>query len=208
MNKWMLCATMLAAMLCFQSCKDEEGRGVENGYEWVDLGLSVKWATCNVGAEKAEHAGDYFVWGEVLPKDFYAWNNSLTMGDKTIGAFAGDAQYDAATYNWGGSWRMPTGEEIQELVQNCTWEWTLQNDRYGCRATSVRNGNSIFLPAAGYSFASTLDHAGQYGYYLSATPYGDEEACEAYCLLFGSQLEVSLSSLYRVNGHSVRPVVE
>ena len=134
-------------------------------HEYVDLGLSVKWATCNVGATKPEEYGDYFAWGETQPKDYNNWStykwcigsyNTLTkyntsssygtVDNKTVLAKTDDA----ATVNWGGSWRMPTDTEWTELRENCTWTWTTQNSEYGYRVTSKKNGNSIFLPAKLY----------------------------------------------------------
>ncbi len=117
----MFCATMVAMMLCFASCKEkaQEANCIIDGHECVDMGLSVKWATCNVGASIPEEVGDYFAWGEVLPKEKYSNENSITYGDPTIGNIAGNAQYDAATANWGGSWRIPTEEELRELKNKC-----------------------------------------------------------------------------------------
>lgn len=147
----------------------------------VDLGLSVKWANCNVGAECPEEYGDYFAWGEVSPKDEYTtqtyqyWtdDNGDGFGDSweyaDLGDILGNPQYDAATANWGGAWRMPTSAEQQELLSNCTWEWTTLKGVYGCKVTGP-NGNSIFLPAAGYRWWSSSNLVGSSGYYWSSTP--------------------------------------
>ncbi len=110
----------------------------------------LKWATCNVGATKPEEYGDYFAWGETKPKKEYMKENSVMYGNKNIGNIAGKVQYDAARANWGGSWRLSTKEEFEELVDNCTHTWTTQNGVEGCLFTSMKNGKSIFLPAAGY----------------------------------------------------------
>ena len=80
---------------------------MHNGHEYVDLGLSVKWATCNVGASSPEDTGYDFAWGETKPKATYTESNSVTYGNSSIGNIAGDARYDAARANWGGSWRLP-----------------------------------------------------------------------------------------------------
>ena len=152
--------------------------------EAVDLGLSVKWATCNVGANKPEDYGDYFAWGETQPKDYYDWstykycngsystltkynNNSSygTVDNKTTL----DLSDDAARANWGGSWRMPTKAEQDELRTKCTWTWTTQNGVKGYKVTSKSNGNSIFLPAAGFRYDSSLDNAGSLGCYWSSS---------------------------------------
>ena len=165
-----------------------------NGYEYVDLGLSVKWATCNVGASKPEEYGDYFAWGEVAPKETYDWstykycNGSSTTLTKyctnsdfgTFGTIDNktvlEAADDAARANWGSSWRMPTDAELTELREQCTWTWTTQNGVYGYKVTSKKSGyanKSIFLPAADFRDGSSLDGAGSYGYYWSSSLYTD-----------------------------------
>jgi len=152
--------------------------GIVNGHKYVDLGLSVKWATCNVGASSPEGYGDYFAWGETTTKSSYSSSNSTTYGLSTStlksrGIIGSDgnltAAYDAATANWGNKWRMPTLDEIKELVNICNSEWSTQNGVKGRKVTGP-NGNSIFLPAAGYR-GTDLFNAGSFGYYWSATPY-------------------------------------
>ena len=182
-----------------------QGTGTENGHEWVDLGLpsGLKWATCNVGAKTPEQDGNYCAWGETKPKDEYTQANSLTHA-KYMVDFSGNAQYDAATANWGGDWRMPTKTEMTELINNCTWEWTKQSGVRGYKVTGP-NDNSIFLPAAGY-FSENTFTSGSCGdsYYWSSTPseYNDNQA---YVLGFnGSRHYVSYYGRY--DGRSVRPV--
>ena len=179
----------------------------------VDLGLSVKWASCNVGAETPEEYGDYFAWGETSPKSSYTVSNSVTYGLSTSelesrGIIGSDgnltAKYDAATANWGGSWRMPTLTEMKELLNNCSWTWTTQNGVKGYKVTGP-NGNSIFLPAAGFRDGMSLYSAGSYGDYWSATPYSDSDY--AYDLSFGSDY-YGWYGAYRYYGHTVRPVSE
>ena len=179
--------------------------------EAVDLGLSVKWASCNVGAESPEEYGDYFAWGKTTTKSSYKSSTSVTYGLsiselKSRGIIGSDgnltAAYDAATANWGGNWRMPTLDEIKELVNNCIWEWTTQNGVKGYKVTG-HNGNSIFLPAAGCRHDTSLDDAGSYGGYWSATPYSDSGY--AYCLSFGSD-GYDWSDARRLYGLTVRPV--
>lgn len=135
-----------------------------NSHEYVDLGLSVKWATCNIGAANPEDFGDYFAWGEVKTKDIfsvstYKWYNgsieSITKYNNLSDFGTVDNKFileesdDAAIVNWGGGWRMPTKEEIIELCEQCTWAWTVLNGVNGYKVVGP-NGNSIFLPAAGY----------------------------------------------------------
>ena len=169
----------------------------------VDLGLSVKWATCNVGATSPEGYGDYFAWGETSPKTSYTKDNCKTW-DKRMGDMGGDSSYDAATANWGSGWRLPTESEFRELIDNCTWTWTKLNGVDGCEVKSKKNGNSIFLPAAGCCYSDTTDYQGSYGDYWSSAPGG---AYGAYCLYFGSDSHyTSLDRRYL--GRSVRPVAE
>ena len=177
--------------------------GTINGHDYVDLGLSVKWATCNVGASSPSDYGDYFAWGETSPKYSYTRENSVTY-KKNIGDIAGNARYDAARANWGSSWRLPTGSECQELVDRCTWTWTTQGGHEGYKVTG-RNGNSIFLPAAGWRNGSSLDNAGEYGRYWSSLP--GEDNTDAYNLLFDSGCQ-NVFWYYRSLGRSVRPVSE
>ena len=206
----------------FTTAEDEssEPTGTENEYGYVDLGLSIKWATMNVGASKLEDYGDYFAWGETQPKSTYNWSTYkyCNGSSSTLTKYNTDSSYgtvdnkttldlsdDAANANWGGSWRMPTDAEWTELRENCTWKWTTQNGVNGYRVTSKSNGNSIFLPAAGYRYGSSLDDAGSYGYYWSSSlntvfPYN------AYRLTFYSSY-VGWRNYDRQSGQSVRPVL-
>ena len=177
--------------------------GILNGYKWVDLGLSVKWACCNVGAESPEEYGDYFAWGETSPKDTYTNGNCKTDG-KNIGDISGNPAYDAATANWGDDWRMPTKAEMQELLNYCTWTWAIQNGVKGYKVSSEENGNSIFLPAAGYRDGSSLYDADK-GYYWCSTP--NEDMYRAFCFDFGGGGN-GYFWIYRHYGHSVRPVTK
>ncbi len=213
-------------VLFFAGCKKdtlfEEGEvlysGSINGYKYINLGLpsGLKWATCNVGATSAEDYGDYFAWGETSPKAEYDWDTYLHWndingdgwcdnGEATINSdISGNAQYDAATANWGGSWRMPTKEEQQELMDNCTWTWKTQNGVNGYKVTGP-NGNSIFLPAAGFINGSSL-YDGIDGGYWSSTP-NDYTYGSAYGLFFYNGVEY-VSYIYRNDGLTVRPITE
>ncbi len=202
----MIFATVLAAMFCLQSCKKDKATGTENGHEWVDLGLTVKWATCNVGADSPEEYGDYFAWGEVLPKEEYTQANSVTYGDSTISDISGNPQYDAATANWGGAWRMPTYKEIKEMYVYCTIEWTVQNGVAGQLFTSKKTGKSIFFPAAGYIDSTELFFPASYGRYWSAST--DIVSRSALHLTFDNQYADWCGRSHRNVGLTVRPVTE
>lgn len=158
-------------------------QGKENGHEYVDLGLpsNIKWATCNVGADCPEDYGDYFAWGETEPKDVYSWNtykwydtSSEYFSKYCFSSSDGNVdnrkalltEDDAAHFYWGGTWRMPTKEEQDELRTRCTWNWTSLNDVNGFKIIGP-NGNYIFLPAAGYINEGNLYDANTTGRYWS-----------------------------------------
>ena len=181
--------------------------------EAVDLGLSVKWASCNVGATSPEEYGCYFAWGETKTKISYTESNSVTYGLSTEelesrGIIGSDgnltAAYDAATVNWGSSWRMPTSDEIKELLNNCTWVRTSQNGVNGRKITGP-NGNSIFLPNAGCRLDTLLNSSGSGAFYWSATPDSDSSS-DAYDLHFYLGVVVWGTYVNRSVGRSVRPV--
>ena len=199
---------------------------IKTSHEYVDLGLpsGLKWATCNVGATTPEEYGDYIAWGEVEPKTTYNWStykycagSSSTMTKYCSQSSYGnngftdsktvlDPEDDAAAVNWGGAWRMPTDEEWDELIDECRWTWTTENGVYGRKVTGP-NGNSIFLPAAGYMREGTLSYAGSYGYYWSSSLYIDYPNC-AYGVGFNSDYVDWGYYGYRYHGQSVRPVCQ
>ena len=194
--------------------------GITAGHEWVDLGLSVKWATCNVGAESPEVYGGYYAWGETEEKTIYDWstykwcNGSYdtqmkyctssvygTVDNKTTL----DPEDDVAHVQWGGNWRMPTKAEQDELCNNCTWSWTSVNGVNGYRVIGP-NGNSIFLPAAGYRNGEDVYRRGAYGYYWSAS-LCSSLSCSAHFLCYDDGFYY-LGGYYRYYGRTVRPVTE
>ena len=213
MKRIYLIMLMIAAMMVSCNPKDEDDdhggnhHGKINGHEYVDLGLpsGLKWATCNVGASKPEYYGDYFAWGETSPKAEYTIENSITYDEQMID-ISGNAQYDAATANWGGSWRMPTIDEMQELLDYCEFEWTQVNEVYGSKVIGL-NGSCIFLPAAGYRYGSSLGDASSNGGYWSSTPNYNVNDYNACLLGFYDGYEY-VDIYYRSYGHTVRPVSE
>lgn len=180
--------------------------GDVNGHEYVDLGLSVKWATCNVGADSPEGCGDYFAWGETEPKSEYK-RETYKYYDKTKKTCKdiSGTKYDVARAEWGGNWRMPRLEEIKELINKCSWQWTEVNGIKGYKVTGP-NGNSVFLPAAGYRDGKEVYHRGSVGYYWSATLYKD--CSDLACDLYFFSGDYDWDSKYRGIGHTVRPVTE
>ena len=176
----------------------------------VDLGLSVKWANHNVGAAAPEEYGNYYAWGETRIKLEYYWEdykyyNSSTDDFDNIGSNISGTSYDVAHVRWGGGWRMPTLNEIKELINKCSWQWTTVNGVNGYKVTGP-NGNSIFLPAAGYRLGTELYYRGSNGIYWSGTLY-ENISYYAYFLNFGSGNRYwDYNS--RGYGFSVRPVTE
>ncbi|MGM9746479.1 MAG: AarF/UbiB family protein [Paludibacteraceae bacterium] len=205
------------------SAPTTEQTGTHNGHTWVDLGLpsGLKWATCNVGATTPEGYGNYYAWGETTPKDYYDWSTYkygsdydeltkyCTDSDYGKDGFADyktvlDPEDDAARANWGGSWRMPTDAEWQELIDKCTWTWTTLNGKNGYEVKGT-NGNSIFLPAAGYRNDDDLGSAGNRGDYWSGSLDAGYPGY-AWFVRFSSGY-VGRGSGDRCYGHSVRPVL-
>ena len=199
--------------------------GFENGHEWVDLGLSVKWATCNVGATNSEGYGDYYAWGEIVTKTDYSWStykhcegsyNKLTKycNNRAFGSngytdygMTLDMSDDVAHIQWQGVWRMPTIAEFQELIDNCTWTWTTRNGVKGYKITGKKtgyNGQSVFLPAAGWRNNNGSYEVGSDGIYWSGT-ISAESPNNAKCLYFNSG-DYRTNNGSRCYGPSIRPV--
>ena len=181
--------------------------------EYVDLGLSVKWATCNVGANKPEDYGLYFAWGETTgytAEQVKKGERSFDSASYNAGPAASISadltlEQDAAHVNLGGNWRMPTKAEYQELIDNCKVVWTNNYNGTGIKGrifTSKINSNSVFLPAAGLCNNSSLNGVGSYGNYWSASLRSSSKAWE---LSFGTGSQ-NLSSYGRYYGCSVRGV--
>lgn len=178
--------------------------GTINGHDWVDLGLSVKWATCNVGATSPEGYGNYYAWGNTTPatNNAYTIGNSSTYG-KQVGDISGNAQYDAARYNWGGTWRMPTMSEYTELY-SCKWQWTTQTGVNGYKITGP-NGNHIFMPAAGYRYSFNANYVGSEGWYWTSMPAYDNNNANGMKFDSGSKTVLVTG---RECGLTIRPVTE
>lgn len=188
--------------------------------EYVDLGLSVRWAKCNLGSSSVEEYGDYFAWGETQPKEDYSWSTykwcngsytSLTKynTDSSYGAVDNKTvlalEDDAAHVYLCGLWRMPTKEELDELRATCNWEWTTHAG-VNCSNVIGPNGNSIILPGTGFKSNSNLLFNGSYGYYLSSS-LGTDYPYNACRLQYNAESdEVVLRNAYRYVGCPVRPV--
>lgn len=189
----------------------------------VDLGLSVKWASTNLGAVNPESYGDYYAWGETDIKDWFAWptyqwsegeDHLLTkyctvptfgFNGFTDGKTVLELEDDAAHSRLGAKWRMPTKSEVDELLKQCKWTSTTVNGINGFEIKSLINGNSIFLPTAGRKEGASVLGADSYCYYWSSTTY---EGYYYGYTLFGNHSDdaIGLPELYRAFGTPIRPV--
>ena len=188
----------------------------------IDLGLpsGLKWASFNLGASKPEEYGDYYAWGETVPKtqyskDNYRWYNEASY---TYNYNYSELQIedDAAHVNLGGNWRMPTSNELQELVDKCVWEWGPLNGVNGYSVTSTTNGNSIFLPATGYCDANLYSDgpeteygykAGEEGHYWSSSKILVANFFNIRFLVINDGYH-GIGMYHPCSGYSIRPVCD
>jgi len=224
---------MVAILLGFglQSFDREDNNGDNNGGNnggnssvvWVDLGLpsGLLWADRNVGASTPEDYGNYYAWGETTPKNIYEWS-TYAYGNNydELTKYCSEASYglngftdnltvlqasdDAATVNLGGGARTPTKDQWKELIDHTTSTWITRNGVNGRLLTGF-NGNSLFLPAAGYRYGSDLIGAGVDGYYWLSTLYTDDPSY-VWNFDFDSYLQDMDYNGGRGNGFSVRAV--
>ncbi len=211
-------------LYAIQACsEDGENASFVDGHEAVDLGLSVKWATCNVGASTPTGYGDYYAWGEISPKSNYDWDTYKWCNGsrESLTKYCVDSEYgkvdnrivlsssdDVATVNWGKRWRIPTQEEWEELLDKCKLEWTRQNNVNGCLVVGP-SGNSIFLPASGFCIPDGLRGLSDTSYYWSATSseFGDARTFNA-ADKQASKIDWGVYWGLRCNGMPVRPVTQ
>ena len=201
--------------------------GTVQGHEYVDLGLSVKWATCNVGASKSTDAGIYYCWGmtagTTTPTSVgweqlrYRYEALYDMNEdhcKNIGSDIKATKYDAAYKNWGDKWRMPTEAEWKELKEKCTCKWTTIDGVAGMQVIG-KTGQSIFLPAAG---CSSWGSDGQgYGHYWTSTleyrNTGSDidyamEAKFSYSSWYSSNVDLRIEHALRMVAQNIRAVTQ
>ena len=198
--------------------KDEKHGGVQL---WA---RGPYWADRNVGASSPEDYGLYFWWGDTVgyrPSGttfgFNFTRSNCPTYYKYFGTLLSEGwiivnnndvlapSHDAAHVHWGGAWRMPTMSELSSLGSNCDWTWTTQNgvNGYVVRGRAAYASNSIFLPAAGLGYGTSLDYSGSIGHYWSSVPSSDNY--DARYLNFDSGNH-RMRNLDRYYGFSVRPV--
>ncbi len=215
--------------MCVMASAAQTVSGNVDNHEYVDLGLpsGTLWATCNMGAAKSTEYGDLFAWGETETKDtfwvenykFYNIKNieakeikvTKYNTDSTLADFDGKAvlesQNDVAFVSWGGDWRMPTKEELQELANGCDWEWTANFENSGAAGRigkSKTNGNTIFLPGAGFGERNGCNGRGHCGFYWSCSLVLKSLGA-ASCLFFNKAYFYATSD-WRYRGFAVRAV--
>ena len=189
-----------------------------SGPQAVDLGLSVKWATCNVGAYRHWEKGNYYAWGEVEPKETYKWNSYkyYAEGISRLTKYCNDSIYgyegftdsltvlepddDVARVKWGGDWRIPSQDDITELIDSCTWTYTTEHGVTGYRVQSKKNDNSIFLPDSGDSWGS------QGGAYWTNSIQLDCAAAAPFLYFNKQRNTICITTYTREYGLTIRPV--
>lgn len=192
----------------------------EDSTKYVDMGLSVRWGTCNVGAASPEEYGYYFAWGEVETKDYYNLNNYKWAASVTgmilkycTNSFLGNVdnktllepEDDAAHVICEDMWRMPTEDEFNELIDNCSITWTSSKGVYGVEFISMINGNSIFIPAAGYYYNYEEKDASYFGYYWTSS-LDIDDSTRGKQFAFNEDGHI-ISGSTRYFGQTIRPVL-
>ena len=222
-SKMFAIAVVMMMGVAFTACSsNEDPKPNPDAVKYVDLGLpsGTKWAACNLGATKPEEYGDLYAWGETKTKEKYDWTtytlcegseNSLTKycvdsdfgyNDLIDGMKVLEAEDDVATVKLGAPWHMPSPDDIQELIDNCNWEWTELNGVKGYKVTSRSNNKFIFLPAAGFRAGSIHLSVGTFGAYWSNNSSNNKASG-----LVSYAGEYNLTHFYdRCEGKSVRAV--
>lgn len=178
----------------------------------MGLPSGIKWATCNFGAETPNSYGNYYQWGKIYTSSPQGIEHLYNLKGKDIVEFSGNKDYDVAA-SWRESWRMPTAGEVQELIEQCTWEIVVYKERNGVKVIG-ENGKSIFLPCAGYYSYSDIVNGGlhyedRWGYYFTSSLAIDDSECKrARALFIYSQDNIKLNEHYRYIGCPIRAISE
>lgn len=216
-------AFSVVAVVSFCQCKDNSADCL-GGHKFVDLGLSVLWADCNVGADKSTDFGNWYAWGETKSKEWDDWHTYLADIGGEISSYKdcgtdkdplksyvapnatsiASTKYDVASVKWSEVWRTPTKTEFDELIEKCTFEWTTKDGVRGGLVTGP-NGNSIFLPAGHDKDMSSMGYEWPYCYYWTSTPNEDYSYC-AWYFYFNYKHKQNMNYYDRFTGLLVRPV--
>lgn len=217
-------AILILGMVSCDKAQDSDDFSSELNvnHEYVDLGLSVMWATTNIGAEKPEDYGKYFAWGETKTKTTYNWSTYKYCNGtaQTLTKYNFKSEYgivdsiatlelddDVAHIRWGGKWRMPTYTECKELIDSCTCVWTDLNGVNGYKFTSNIRGyedRSIFLPASGHIYGNESFNVGSWAYYPSSSLSGPDMSSTIHFKEDRERPNIFVG--YRYCGFPVRPV--
>ena len=203
--------SFVAALVCCIAVSGCSEKTAPEHVQAVDLGLSVKWASCNIGADSPEDFGQYFAWGETEKKTSYSERNSKTcncgLDNLCSNGYTDDKgvltpDNDAAREHWGEQWRMPTDKDFQELLSQCIWKWTKKNGKNGFEIKGP-NGNTIFLPAAGNWAGNMLEDSESDGHYWTSTVCDNKKEAWHLYINSGERTQISRG---RELGLSIRPV--
>lgn len=209
MKKFFCYAIGVVSTICLLSCQKDDTpdnllqQGTLLGdYEFVDLGLSVKWASCNIGAEEPYEFGDYFAWGETETKETYDFGNYQHPHSEIL-----PAECDAARAKMGNGWRMPTSAELRELLENCNWRCVCypKTKVYGYKVSDKNNSrNYIFIPFAGTIKKDSLEGSGESGFYWTT----EADGAYPYVLAISKSGTTECMNAYPVHGFTVRAVCD
>lgn len=200
---------MFLGVCIMQACGEDDepmkiSTGVDvNGHIAVDLGLSVKWASCNVGADSPEEYGGYYAWGETTTKNEY-YKYTYKYEGVNIGNNIAGTKYDVAHVSWGSNWRMPTYDEMNELCTKCEWKRFEYKGIKGQLVTGP-NGNSIFLPTGGWYLGDSISGESVNGNYWASNL---SKTYDAYSMVFSKWDAGEMMAGSKHLGHSVRPVLD
>lgn len=214
-----LCLLLFASLMRVCAQDADSIRNISTA-QMVDLGLSVNWAGYNIGASAPEQTGNYYSWGELETKTAFYRSRYAHCKDRVaqhIGDCISAGEHDVARKEWGGTWRMPTAAELEELRDSCQWSWTVHNGMDGCVVTGP-NGNSIFLPAAGIFWGDELQSKGKEGWYWTGTLSDTDSECAKIAFFEFSQYTPEylavmdivdpLTEAKRIGGQTVRAVCD
>lgn len=215
----LLCLLLCAAVVSASAQETDSIPDISAG-QVVDLGLSVNWAGYNIGASSPEQPGNHYSWGELETKTSFYRSRYIHCKDNVaqpIGDCISGGEYDVARKEWGGTWRMPTLEDFEELRDSCQWSWAVYKGMDGCVVTGP-NGNSIFLPAAGVGWGRGLQSNGKEGWYWTGTLSETDSDCAKTAFFEFSQYTPEylaimdmvdpITDTKRIGGQTVRAVCD